>query len=271
MGKREKHKQDLTGLLDASLVTGEVQELLGYIVSNSNLPGPRGNLELAHAFADVVEAHSASAETKLWELCVQMTEVSVDEAPVNDPRELIPFCGAMGIGTIGSLSPALFEPALTTLRTLANDPRWRMREGVCFGLQRLLAGRRRDTLEALEAWVAAGALLEMRAAAAAVAEPALLKERETAISALTLHQGIIDQVLEATERKREAFRVLRKGLGYTVSVVVCALPEEGFAFMAQLVETRDPDVLWIVRQNLKKSRLVKGFPESVECIQGRLP
>jgi hypothetical protein len=270
MTKKEKHKQDLTGLFDALLHTGDAESLGAYIVSNSNLPGPRGNLELAQAFADVVEDHTAQHAQRLWDLCLQLSTIPPDEAPVNAPQELIPFCGAVGIGAIGAASPALFEPALTTLRRLANDPRWRMREAVVFGLQKLLATRRQEALKGLEGWIRPAAWLEMRAAAAAVAEPALLDDQETASAALQLHRGIMDHVVRAGDRRAEPFRVLRQGLGYTLSVVVRALPEQGFAFMAELFDSADPDVLWIVKQNLKKNRLLKNFPREVESLGRRL-
>jgi hypothetical protein len=269
VNKRERHQRDLIGLLDAFLETGDAEELLAYIVSNSNLPGRRGNLELAQALGDVVEAYAEREAKALWELCLGMSDVSPDEAPVNAPRELVPFCGALGLGAIGSLVPAFFEPALEALRSLANDSRWRMREAVVFGLQRLLTRQERDTIEALADWVAPGEWLEMRAAAAAVAHPALLEDSETAISALQLHRDIVDPMLGAEDRRAETFRLLRKGLGYTLSVVVRALPEEGFAFMAQLMDSGDADALWIVKQNLKKNRLVKNFPQDVESLTRR--
>jgi len=270
MSKKENHKQDLMDLFDEFAETGNAERLMGYIVSNSNLPGRRANLELAEAFADVVEGYVEKEEGRLWELCIGMTKISADEAPVNDPKEFIPFCGAMGIGAMGSVALEFFEKALTTLKALANDPRWRMRESVCFGLQRLMAKRGRDTLKELEGWIRDEDLLVMRAVAATVAEPAILKDKETAISALQLHMNIMDQVLETKERKSESFKVLRKALGYTLSVVVHAIPKEGFEFMAQLVDSQDSDVLWIVKENLKKNRLVKNFPEQVESMKKSL-
>jgi hypothetical protein len=265
MSKRDRHKQDLIGLFDEFVETGDAENLLRYIASNSNLPGPRGNLELAAAFSDLAEDYSREGDDKFWELVIHMTAVSVDEAPVSAPEELIPFCGAVGVGSIASVSPQLFEQALATLRGLAQDPRWRMREAVAMGLQRLLARRGRDTLKELERWVAGGNSLEMRAVAAAVADPAALRQQETALSALQLHRDIMDQVLSTGERKSEAFRILRKALGYTLSVVVVAVPQDGFGYMAQLIGTQDPDVLWIVKQNLKKNRLVKNFPDAVQA------
>ena len=112
-----------------------------------------------------------------------------------------------------------------------------------------------------------GDLLEMRAAAATVAEPDISKKEEIALSALRLHGHIMEQVRKTKDRKSEAFKTLRQALGYTLSVVVHAVPREGFEFMAQLIHWQDADVLWVVKQNLKKSRLVKNFPQEVEWIK----
>jgi hypothetical protein len=270
MSKRENHKQDLTELLDQVLETDEATPIRGYIIANSNLPGPRGNLELAEAWGEVVEAYARQAVEKLWGLCVEMVNISADEAPVNDPKELIPFCGAVGIGTIGSVLPELFDQAIITLKKLANDSRWRMREAVPMGLKKLIASRSQDTLRVLEAWVVNGSLLELRAVAAGVAEPVLLKNEEIASTALELHKNIFRRVLKIEVRKTEDFRVLKKALGYTLSLVVCAVPEQGFDYMAQLVDTRDKDIQWIVKENLKKNRLVKNFPEEVAANKRRL-
>lgn len=83
---------------------------------------------------------------------------------------------------------------------------------------------------------------------------------------LHLHEQILECILQATDRRSEPFRTLRKGLGYTLSVVVQAIPDEGFAWLDRLVNTEDTDVLWIVGENLKKNRLVRHFPERVESL-----
>lgn len=266
VSKRETHQRDLRERLDVFLETGVTEGIWEYIVSQSNLPGPRANLELAGAFSDIMEEYAHKSPQRCWELCMAMIGVSAEEAPVNAPLEFVPFCGAVGTGRIGSVMPQFFEQALAALRSLARDPRWRMREAVCFGLQNLMAERGQDTLTELEGWIVDGDLLEMRAVAATVAEPSLLDNAETAQWALRLHTKILDQVLQAEERKSEGFRILRKALGYTLSVVVCAIPEEGFEFMARLAELQDSDVLWIVKENLKKNRLVKNFPQEVESM-----
>ena len=103
-----------------------------------------------------------------------------------------------------------------------------------------------------------------------VAEPSLLKDPEIVAAALRMHRGILDRAVAAANRKDEEFKVLRKGLGYTLSVVVCALPREGFDLMRRLVETGDSDLRWIVEQNLKKNRLIRSFPAEVERVHDLL-
>jgi hypothetical protein len=268
MSKRENYAHKLYPLFDAFITSGDDQELLDYLTTNSNLPGPRGNLELAEAFGDVIA--QCAAYDKLYHLCQTMTAIPADEAPTGDPREFIPFCGAVGIGSLGAACPTLFTEALVMLRVLANDPRWRMREAVRIGCHKLVASHDQDALQTFDRWIADGSALELRAVAAGVAKPTLLKNDETAQAALGLHQAILDQVLKIEDRKSDEFKALRKGLGYTLSLVVQALPEEGFQFMRELVATQDKDVLWIVKENLKKNRLVKNHPAQVESIKSSL-
>ena len=107
----------------------------------------------------------------------------------------------------------------------------------------------------------------MRAAVAAVAEPLLLHNIDFNTTALELHQKIIDRFSQFQDRKSEQVRILRKALGYTLSVVVSAQPEEGFAYMEYLSTSRDTDLLWILRENLKKKRLSYHYPDRVYHIK----
>ncbi len=268
MGKIDSYGPDLIGLMDKYGQTGVAEPLHDYIALHSNLPGPRGNLELAAAFGKMVGEYAKNNPAKPWTLCIAMASIPADEAPVNNPHELIPFCGVIGIGVTGAVCPEFFDQAMAMLKIRANDSRWRMREAVPMALQKLLAKRGQDTLRELSTW-ANGSLLEMRAAAAAVAEPALLKDPALAEAALQLHCCIFERVLATRERKSEEFKALKKGLAYTLSVVVCAAASEGFALISHLLAVGDPDVQWIVKENLKKNRLIKKFPVEVEAIKAR--
>ena len=125
MGKKESYKGPLVNFIEEAFKTGNVENLTKYLVSNSNLPGPRGNLELAEAFAEAVKDSAGKEPEKVWSLSTKLTQFSPSEAPVNDPKEFIVFCGARGVGIIGA-SATFFHEALSRLKELASDPRWRV-------------------------------------------------------------------------------------------------------------------------------------------------
>jgi hypothetical protein len=263
----ENHKKHLLPFFESYFKTDNFQKLQIYLINNSNLPSPRGNLELAKAFADLVKDNSSNQSEKLWQLCSEFIKITAEQAPTNNPMEFVAFCGAEGIGAIGSVSPQYFKQTLLIMKVQANDSRWRMREGVCFGLQRLMAGHGMAVIEQFEEWLDNATLLELRVIAGSVADPPLLKDNKLANAALALHKEIFKKVLIIADRKSENFRILRKALGFTLSVVVRATPEPGFEFMRQLVNSKDADVRWILKENLKKNRLTKNFPEQVESLK----
>ena len=69
-------------------------------------------------------------------------------------------------------------------------------------------------------------------------------------------KGGVDIELVAAEDKRTGeFRALRKGMGYCWSVAVAACPERGKEAMERWFASDDPDVRWIMKENLRKKRL----------------
>jgi hypothetical protein len=146
-----------------------------------------------------------------------------------------------------------------------------MREGVALALQRLLPAAPQDTLSYIINWATQGNYFQQRAAIAAIAEPALLLSPDILDEALTLHSVILERLHSApvADRKREDFRVLRQALGYSLSVVAAAHPERGFALMNDCATWSDPDINWILRENLKKKRLAK-FVEYTEDLSNLL-
>ena len=106
----------------------------------------------------------------------------------------------------------------------------------------------------MDGW-AQGSRLEQRAAVAALCEPDLLRDAGQARTVLGVLVRITASVVSAPDCRTEAFRALRKGLGYCWSVAVTALPEEGKPAMERWLECEDADVRWIMRENLRKARL----------------
>jgi hypothetical protein len=109
--------------------------------------------------------------------------------------------------------------------------------------------------------------LQVRSATGQVAFGQHVVDQSLRLRALQIHGVIFERIPGVADRRTESFRVLRKALGYTLSVVVCTIPKEGFEFVEQSIASQEPDVLWIVKQNLKKNRLVANYPREGEAIQ----
>ena len=82
---------------------------------------------------------------------------------------------------------------------------------------------------------------------------------------LCILDEITASVPHATDRKSDAFKTLRQGLGYCWSVAVAALPDTGKPLMERWLASSDPDVRWIMRENLKKNRLLRMDAAWVAC------
>jgi len=220
-----------------------------YLLKESGLPGPRGNIELAQVVADEGDRN----------LFLRYTAYTEDRAPVNSPYEFLAFCGVVGLGRLLAEGDASL---LETLRTHASDHRWRVREAVAMALQRL-GDRNMDALLAgLREW-GNGTPLEQRASAAALCEPRLLRQPRHARAVLQILDWITTSMQKTDSPPHENIQVLRKGLGYCWSVAVAALPEEGKTYMEKWLVTTNKDIQWIMQENLKKARLARVDPEWV--------
>jgi len=227
-----------------------------FLLRESGLPGPRGNLELAAA---VVEE---AAEGDLDGYLVY----GPAEAPEGTAEEFLAFCGVLGLS---AGLPRGGQPALRRLRSWASDPRWRIREAVAMALQRFGDRDMRRLLATLDGWVG-GNCLERRAVIAAVAEPRLLTKSDHARAALALVDRVTQSLLREADRRHPDVRVLRQGLGYAWSVVVAADPEAGMHCMESWLRSKDADIRWVMRQNLGKARLTKAAPQWVAHWRAKL-
>lgn len=226
---------------------------LPYLDSESGLPGPRGNIELAEAFADV-------ADPALITLCAQ------------SPDEYRAMCGAVGLGRLAVEGR---QGAVETLRILAEDHRWRVREGVAMALQRLGDADMRALWDLAAAWLGDGPFVQplvQRAVAAGICEPRLLRTPEDAARAVAVLHRITTAVAGADPgtRRTDQFRVLRQALGYCWSVAVAASPALGMAHLEKWAASGDKDVRWILRENLKKARLARADPDGAARLAARL-
>jgi hypothetical protein len=222
-----------------------------YLLDESRLPGPRANLELAFAVA------LDGSEEKL----VEYAEISPDEAGINTKEEFLAVCGVIGLGYLAARG---FAKYLDRLRELASDPRWRIREAVALGLQEFGANAFEALYDLMIDW-SKGSLLERRAVVATMCEPRLLQDQSRIMRILDLLERITASILDEDERRSEAFRVMRKALGYGWSVVVAADPPLGKRRMERWMKVKDQDIRWIMKNNLKKNRMIRMDPDWVDA------
>jgi hypothetical protein len=219
----------------AALQQQDRQAWPAYLTEHSGLPGPRGNLELIAAVADVGDR-------------------ATFEELIGTGDEYLVCCGVMGLGPAAGTDRVLEE----RLREHARDGRWRVREATAMALQRLGDVDPQRLAAIVSSWVEDPDPLVQRAAAAAICEPRLLKTPTAAAVAVEVCQRATDLLaLRPADTRRDGdVRTLRQALGYCWSVAVAADPGPGLqAFQA--LDVTDPDVAWVVRSNLTKKRLAR--------------
>jgi hypothetical protein len=155
--------------------------------------------------------------------------------------------------------PDWWEDEVGKLLKAASNPRWRVREIVAMALQRMLKADWDRAYQVLVRWLATDDSLVIRAVVAAIAEPPILTDEVRGEAALTLQVEAIKwfEKLPGERRREENVQVLRKTLGYTLSVAIAAAPEPGLKYLRELSGSTDKYIQWIVRENLKKNRLAK--------------
>ena len=219
----------------------------GLLLAESGLPGPRANLELAQTAADAFDLPTY----RRW---------------ASSADEYLALIGAIGLGRVAAAGD---RSLLGDLRLLANDPRWRVREGVAMGLQRLGAADLAGLLDEAEGWIG-GTLLEQRAAVAGLCEPALLRSPAEVGRVLAVLDQVTAQLARATDRRTGSYRVLRMALGYGWSVAASADPERGRPLLEKWLRETDRDVRWVMKQNLAKHRMGRLGETWVKEWQSRL-
>jgi hypothetical protein len=240
MASREAYASRLAGLRDWH----------SYLIENSGLPGPRGNIELAQAVADLGTP----------ELFLRYLDIDGSPQATDAEKEYLVFCGVLGMGRLAAEGAS---GCLETLRRYASDRRWRVREAVAMALQRVGLADMDLLLQTTRAWVAGG-WLEQRAAAAGLGEPVLLHEERHAADVLDTLDAITRAMTETADRKADDYRTLRKGMGYCWSVAVAASPREGKRRMEKWMKSADRDVAWIMKENLGKRRIDRIDPAWVQ-------
>ncbi|MFC8732747.1 HEAT repeat domain-containing protein [Luteimicrobium sp. NPDC057192] len=252
MARRDAYRTDLTALLAADDGAAAVR---GYLAERSGLPGPRANLELVAAFADVAPGSLAR-----------------ELARSDDEYERV--CGVVGLGRLLVEAPdggSTARSLVAALRGAAVSESWREREAVAMALQRLGDADPRRLRDVVAAWAPGPDPLVARAAVAGICEPRLLSDPATARAAIDACReatGLLAAV-PADRRREPAVRTLRQALGYCWSVVVAGAPEAGLPVFEELgpPAADDRDLDWVVRTNLRKARLQRVLVAAERAIE----
>lgn len=219
----------------------EIENWDEYLMEESGLPGPRGNLELIQAVAEV-----GSEEQFL-----HLISFTPEKAAVNSQEEFLAACGTVGLGRLVAEGKKEY---LKLLRGFASDPRWRTREAVAMAMQLYGEEHMDELIDEMKIW-SAGNSFEKRAAAAALCEPKLLCNKEQVFKVLEILDGITKSIINIENRKDEGFVALRKGMAYCWSVAIVYNSEQGKKQFEKWIGFQDKDINWIIRENLKKDRL----------------
>ncbi len=246
MGKRDNLIKELEPIINDK---GKLEE---FMIKNSNLPGPRANLELAFAFAEVYDDFDALQD---W---IKITE---DQADVNNTKSFLAFCSAVCLGK--NYSKKKNQKIIMILKNLANDGRWRMREAVAFGFQIIGEDNFDELKEIFSDWIKKSNNLEKRAILVSLAHSPLLNEANAKFCF-----KITDMVLKEMDRGNN-FEILRKALEFTISVFVTANPKIGFGFIKKWIG-KDRIINNVMKANLKKNRLVRKHPNEVKNLLNEL-
>lgn len=287
MPKKEVLTKALEPLFAGYLRNGVDTGLRRFALENSNLPGPRGNIELGLAFADVVRAADPGKLEHSLSLCASWIEVGPVDAPGDSPAVMLPFCGALGVAGVSAAAcetgragrrGSVYDRAFEYLYGAASDPRWRVREACAMGLQILIFLADTDALDRLEARLNVASWLELRAVVAAVADHLLRGRQVIAQRSIGIHSSVMERVQQAAllregpPRARrplvdDGFDTLCQGLGFSLSVVVAETPRDGFRLLRRFAVSESRTIRAIVRDNLSKKRLSGPYPEETASVK----
>jgi hypothetical protein len=200
-----------------SVLLKKLEDWIPFLKENSNLPGPRGNLELANAAAHTSTYHQ-------MELMLAEDSPNVVE---NSSEVFVVFCGVVALGV--HFTPGNNQQ-ISILKHYANDRQWRIRESVAMALQEIGKRDMQLLLSELQNWMN-GPYLQLRAVAAGLSEPALLQELSVINRVLEMLDKITIRIQEGPEDDKDGFIAHMKGLSYCWRVATCAYPEKGKKLM----------------------------------------
>lgn len=210
------------------------------LLLNSNLPGPRGNLELMYSFSKQATAGEVDE-------CLSY----ITDDLHNSPEEFVVMCGIVGYAVVNKEK---LKETVSFFRKFASHASWRIREAVAMGIQEMTGDRLIEIMHELSGWLS-GNEFEKRAVVAALCEPKQLKDKTSVSAVFSILKEITLNSFPEDGKLSDGQISLRKGLGYGWSVAVVASPDEGKKVFETLAGNSNRHIRWILKENLKKNRL----------------
>jgi hypothetical protein len=254
--KRQRCREQLAKL------RGDREKLTAFLLKNSGLPGRRANIELAAAFADILQSPPPdSAERALID---EWLALSPDDAPTNHKREFLVFCAVQALGVLylqasEDESVGIFEQ----MRAASRDSRWRTREAACFAFQRIGDWNFDRLCEMFTWWMERANMADRRAILVSLAHPPALTDEDRVAFCLDIAGRVLSDLekLPLSARKTDEYEILEKGLKFVLSVYVAASPDSGFRWLSRIASTENIENKKIIAANIRKSRLAKVYQE----------
>jgi hypothetical protein len=271
MGEGSADMHDTLASLVERALTGNQRPLEFYLRENGRLPGARVNLELANDVAYLLAAVVSQRRDAVKALISYFFASERKGSASNASAEFVTLCGIIASGACAAIEADWRADTFALLYDYADSSRLRMRAGVATAYQHLLNADPEETGRQLISLAREGSYFQQCVAIVTMDEPPLLYMPRVLATALQLPRIVLEHVLSAPQeaRKRKDFYALRQALGYMLSVITVVAPEQGFALMRECATWNDPDITWILRENLKKKRLAR-FTEDTRTVASLL-
>ena len=223
----------LVAELESALTRRNYAALFALLRRLSGLPGPQANDTLAWAFGQEVARAGPRAEELVKELCA----MSAARAPAGTDSEFLPMVGAACIGA--RLAEGPDAALLDRLRVLAEDPRHRVRDGVCRALVEASRARGDDLADLLSAWTD-GYLGAAVALEALTARTWLDRSKSPAVVLGRLEEAFdLAERAPRADQRSQGYRLLVKSLAEAPARLLDRFPQATLAWLESKAVTND--------------------------------
>jgi protein required for attachment to host cells len=226
---------------ELSLNINSSEKLKSFLIKNSNLPGPRVNIELGFLLSEMYKDENELAK---W------LNIDESQAGTNDPMSYLPFCALICYGRI--YTEKKDSKIINKIKKAANDPRWRVREACAFAFQ-IIGEHNFDVLKKIfSEWLLEANNLEKRCILVSLAHPKMLNTTRA-----NYCLQVCDIILQHLDKSSPNFPVLNKALEFTISVFVSKDVDTGSVFLEKWIKEKNKLINGIMKKNLSKNRIRK--------------